>query len=48
MPTITSLFPLYNLASIKDAGHWLHFDKPDETSLTVAKFVLSAIKYNQQ
>jgi len=37
--TISTFFPSYFLLSEKDSGHWLHHEKPDETTTKVAKFL---------
>jgi len=46
MSRLSSLFPLYNVASVKDAGHWLHHDQPEDTTSIVSHFIRSAISYN--
>lgn len=46
MSRLSSLFPLYNIASVKDAGHWLHHDQPEDTTSIVSNFIRSAISYN--
>jgi len=38
-PQIRSLFPAAELVTIKDAGHWIHADRPDE----IEKLFLSLI-----
>ena len=37
---IAGLFPLYTLLTVRDAGHWLHFEKPKESSEALIKFIL--------
>lgn len=37
---ITKLFPLFTIASVKDASHWLHFEQPEETANKVADFLM--------
>jgi esterase len=44
LPAISNLFPHYTLATIRDAGHWLHFERPEQSASKVADF----IKYVQQ
>lgn len=46
VPRLSSLFPMYNIASVKDAGHWLHHDQPEDTTFVVSNFIRSAISYN--
>lgn len=48
VPTIAQMFPLYNLATVRKAGHWLHFDQPEDSAKQVAKFISSAIAYHQK
>ena len=36
---IASLFPLFTLLTVRDAGHWLHFEKPKESSESLVKFI---------
>lgn len=36
---IPDLYPNYELEFIRDAGHWLHADKPTEFYETVSKFI---------
>jgi pimeloyl-ACP methyl ester carboxylesterase len=43
--TISTLFPQYSVASIQDASHWLHFEKPDETSEEIIKFLRKVNHY---
>eukprot|EP00471_Norrisiella_sphaerica_P009451 CAMPEP_0184504166 /NCGR_PEP_ID=MMETSP0113_2-20130426/52318_1 /TAXON_ID=91329 /ORGANISM="Norrisiella sphaerica, Strain BC52" /LENGTH=238 /DNA_ID=CAMNT_0026893787 /DNA_START=389 /DNA_END=1101 /DNA_ORIENTATION=- len=31
LPNIAKLFPKYNMVTLKDAGHWVHSEKPAET-----------------
>jgi esterase len=42
---VEKLFPLYNLVSIRQAGHWLHADKPEETVQRVESFICSVEEY---
>jgi pimeloyl-ACP methyl ester carboxylesterase len=39
MPVIYKLFPKAKLATIKDAGHWVHVDAPKEFADTVLNFL---------
>ena len=41
IPPIQKLFPSYILAAVRGAGHWLHIDKPEETTDIVSKFLNS-------
>lgn len=36
---IAAMFPLYNFATVKDAGHWLHAEKPEESTDRVKHFL---------
>jgi pimeloyl-ACP methyl ester carboxylesterase len=36
---IAGLFPLFTLLTVRDAGHWLHFEKPKESSEALIKFI---------
>jgi esterase len=45
---ISRLFPRYSIASIQDASHWLHFEKPDETSEEIIKFLKKVKTYYSQ
>ena len=36
---IARLFPLFTLLTVRDAGHWLHFEKPKESSEALIKFI---------
>ena len=36
---IATLFPLFTLLTVRDAGHWLHFEKPKESSESLIKFI---------
>ncbi|KAJ1428547.1 Alpha/Beta hydrolase protein [Ochromonadaceae sp. CCMP2298] len=47
MKRLKGLFPLYNLASVKGAGHWVHHDKPVESSDRVAHFIQAAEAYHR-
>lgn len=38
-PHIKSLFPKAAFTSIKDAGHWVHAEKPDAVLLTLSAFL---------
>ena len=38
-PAIRSLFPRARMATLRDAGHWLHVDKPDDFNAIVTSFV---------
>jgi len=40
-PDILDRFPLAQLTTIKDAGHWLHADAPDELTALVLDFMES-------
>ena len=37
--SISSMFPLFTLMTVRDAGHWLHFEKPKESSDSLIKFI---------
>ena len=39
LPVIGQLFPNAELVTIKDAGHWVHVDAPEEFSDTVLGFL---------
>jgi esterase len=39
LPKIQQLFPNFTIYTQKGAGHWLHVDKPDETSMKIAEFI---------
>ncbi|CAD5121364.1 DgyrCDS9887 [Dimorphilus gyrociliatus] len=39
VPTINKLFPANEIYHIKDAGHWLHYDKPKEFLLKITEFL---------
>jgi esterase len=39
--SIVSLFPNHSLEEIKDAGHWVHAEKPAEFTELVVKFLTS-------
>ena len=36
--TMSSQFPSYRLATIPDAGHWVHYEKPSEFLSTLEQF----------
>lgn len=38
-PLIKSLFPKAEIATVEDAGHWVHADKPAELLLILKKFL---------
>jgi pimeloyl-ACP methyl ester carboxylesterase len=38
-PAIRSLFPRARMATLRDAGHWLHVDKPEDFNEIVMSFV---------
>ena len=40
-------FPKYTLVSVKDAAHWLHYDKPEETTRMVEQFLRYVNDYRQ-
>ena len=39
LPVISKLFPVFSLATIRDAGHWVHSEKPQETSAMIARYL---------
>ena len=39
LPAIRRLFPRARLVTLRDAGHWLHVDRPDEFASIVSGFV---------
>jgi esterase len=39
LPLIGTLFPKADIITIKDAGHWVHVDAPEEFSNTVIEFL---------
>lgn len=39
LPQIQKLFPKYTIKTIRDAGHWIHADRPQETVDAVADFL---------
>ena len=39
MPQILALFPSSKLAEIKDAGHWIHADKPEQLLAEIQTFL---------
>lgn len=45
---VAKLFPLYNMQSVRGAGHWLHFDKPAETVSKIAAFLIKVEEYHAQ
>ena len=47
LETIKQQFPLYNIASIKGAGHWLHAEKPDETATAIGNFLRAATNWHK-
>lgn len=42
---ISSLFPKFSIGSIKDASHWLHFEKPDETCQQITHYLGKVKQY---
>jgi pimeloyl-ACP methyl ester carboxylesterase len=40
-PRIKKLFPRSTILTIKDTGHWIHSEKPEEFGNSVLKFLLS-------
>lgn len=39
IPSISLLFPNFTLMTVREAGHWLHFEKPKESSELLMKFI---------
>ena len=39
IPSIYSLFPNFTLMTVRDAGHWLHFEKPKVSSDYLIGFI---------
>lgn len=39
IPSISSMFPMFTLVTVRDAGHWLHFEKPNESSESLIRFI---------
>jgi pimeloyl-ACP methyl ester carboxylesterase len=39
IPQISSMFPSFTLLTVRDAGHWLHFEKPNESSESLIRFI---------
>ena len=39
IPSISSMFPSFTLLTVRDAGHWLHFEKPNESSESLIRFI---------
>jgi esterase len=39
MATISSYFPLFTLLAVKNAGHWVHAEKPEESANALLKFL---------
>ena len=37
--TIKTLFPNYRLVTVRDSGHWLHAEKPEETASMLHQFI---------
>ena len=42
---VEKYFPNYFLVSVKEAGHWLHFDQPEETADRVSHFLKSVRQF---
>lgn len=42
---VEKLFPNYFLASVRDAGHWLHVDQPEDSAERVACFLQSVKQF---
>ena len=40
IPSISAMFPMFTLVTVRDAGHWLHFEKPNESSESLIRFIL--------
>ena len=38
---IKKIFPLSQMVTLKDAGHWLHAEQPDRFAKIVKSFILS-------
>ena len=45
VPSISQLFPLFTVASVDDAGHWLHSERPAEVADKVSTFLRRAAEY---
>lgn len=45
---IQESFPLFTITSVRDASHWLHVEKPTETTEKIAQFVEQAHEYHIQ
>ena len=45
MDDVAKKFPLYNLQSVRKAGHWLHADQPEASSQIISKFITSVTEY---
>lgn len=41
LPAIKTRFPNYTLATVRDAGHWVHAEKPQQTVDIIARFLNS-------
>ncbi|GAB5033712.1 alpha beta hydrolase [Nannochloropsis oceanica] len=39
LSTIAQLFPTFSLATIRDAGHWVHAEKPEETLNIIQRYL---------
>jgi pimeloyl-ACP methyl ester carboxylesterase len=39
MPLIREIFPRAEIETITGAGHWVHFDAPDEFSNKIIQFL---------
>lgn len=39
LETLARHFPRYGVATVRNAGHWLHFEQPEVTAEKVAKFI---------
>ena len=42
---VEKLFPNYFLVSVREAGHWLHVDQPEDTAERVARFLQSVKQF---
>ncbi len=42
-PLIQKLFPKAIIDTVPDAGHWLHFDKPNEFVAKVVPFLIQSL-----
>jgi hypothetical protein len=39
IPSITSMFPLFTLLTIKNAGHWVHAERPQDSAEALVNFI---------